>query len=91
MGNKSRDIMNELDVRSNELVPQHIPLSREEEKELLKKLGVRKGQLPKIRKSDPCIKILEQIGEVKEGQIIKIVRNSRTARISTAYRMVIKG
>ena len=83
--------MVEFDVMTHELVPQHILLSEKEGKEVLRKLGVEKGQLPKIRKSDPCIKILEQIEEIKEGSIVKILRKSRTARISTAYRLVIKG
>lgn len=91
MGNKSRDKMIEFNVMTHELVPQHILLSEKEEKEVLKKLGIGKGQLPKIRKSDPCIRILEQMGEVKEGRIVKIVRNSPTAHISIAYRLVIKG
>ncbi len=91
MGNMSRNKMVEFDVMTHELVPQHILLSEKEGKEVLRKLGVEKGQLPKIRKSDPCIKILEQIEEIKEGSIVKILRKSRTARISIAYRLVIKG
>ena len=49
-------------------------------------------QLPKIRKSDPGIKVLESIhGPIDEGRVVKIVRKSETAEEFVAYRLVIRG
>ncbi len=67
------------------LVPKHILLSDEEAEEVLKTLGVKKEQLPKIRADDPVAK---EIG-AKPGQIVKIIRESPTAGKSVAYRLVI--
>ena len=67
------------------LVPKHELLSKEEAEELLKILGVRKEDLPKIRADDP---IAKEIG-AKPGDIIRIVRESKTAGKSVVYRLVI--
>jgi len=46
--------------------------------------------LPKIRKSDPVIQVLERIeGPIEEGRIIRVTRVSGTAGVSEAYRLVI--
>jgi DNA-directed RNA polymerase subunit H len=64
-------------------------LSDEEAEAVLSKLKVSKDQLPKIRKSDACIKILERInGDIKEGSIIQITRKSKTAEVAVGYRLV---
>jgi DNA-directed RNA polymerase subunit H len=81
--------MSEFNVLMHELVPEHHLIPEDEEKDILKKLKVTKDHLPKIRKSDPVITILEEIqGEIKEGRIIKIIRKSPTAGYATAYRIV---
>ncbi len=67
------------------LVPKHELLSKEEAKELLKILGVRKEDLPKIRADDP---IAKEIG-AKPGDIVRIIRESKTAGRSVVYRLVI--
>ncbi|ADC64934.1 RNA polymerase Rpb5 [Ferroglobus placidus DSM 10642] len=67
------------------LVPKHELLSKEEAEELLKILGVRKEDLPKIRADDP---IAKEIG-AKPGDIVRIIRESKTAGKSIAYRLVI--
>ncbi len=67
------------------LVPKHEILSEKEKEELLKLLGIRPEQLPKIRVDDP---IAKEIG-AKVGDIIRIVRESPTAGVSVAYRYVI--
>lgn len=80
----------EFNVLEHELVPEHRLLSEEEEEEILAKWNIGKDQLPKIRRSDACIKILEKIhGPIEEGRIIKIVRRSPTADQFVAYRLVI--
>jgi DNA-directed RNA polymerase subunit H len=74
----------------HEMVPEHWLVSVKEEEKILKSLGVTKGQLPKIRKSDPVVKALEKVeGEISPGRIIEIVRKSRTRGIAKIYRTVI--
>ncbi len=67
------------------LVPKHEVLNKEEAEELLRSLGVKKEQLPKIKATDP---IAKEIG-AKVGDIVKITRESLTAGKSVAYRLVI--
>ncbi len=72
-------------VLEHELVPEHILLTEEEAREVLKKYGITSGQLPKIKASDVVAK---QIG-AKPGDVIKIIRKSLTAGKAVAYRLVI--
>ena len=76
----------ELNILKHELVPKQIILKDEEKKELLKKLNIIPRQLPKIFTNDPVVK---SIG-AKEGDIIKIIRDSPTAGLITYYRVVVK-
>lgn len=77
-------------VLEHEFVPEHYLLAGDEALVVLKKLKIRKDQLPKVRKSDPCIRALETVhGEIEPGRIIKIVRKSQTADVAVAYRMVV--
>ncbi|MFA5312547.1 MAG: DNA-directed RNA polymerase subunit H [Methanomassiliicoccales archaeon] len=79
----------QFNVLEHNLVPEHRLLSDEEAEAVLSKLKVSKDQLPKIRKSDACIKILERInGDIKEGSIIQITRKSKTAEVAVGYRLV---
>ena len=74
----------------HQLVPEHRLLSEEESERVLKALRITKDQLPKIRRSDPVIQVLERIGgPIDEGRIIKVIRVSGTAGVSEAYRLVI--
>ncbi len=67
------------------LVPKHEVLSKEEAEEVLKTLGIKPEQLPKIRADDP---IAKEIG-AKVGDIVRIIRDSPTAGKTIAYRLVI--
>ena len=79
-------------VLKHDLVPEHHLLSEEEAQAILSKLKVTCDQLPKIRRSDAGIKVLENIyGPVEEGRIVKIIRKSETAEESVAYRLVTRG
>ena len=79
-------------VLKHELVPEHHLLSEDEAVAVLARKGISREQLPKIRKSDPGIKVLESIhGPIDEGRVIKIVRKSETAQEFVAYRLVTRG
>jgi len=82
--------MVEFNVLEHELVPSHELLTPKEAEAMLKRYGITKDQLPKIRVNDPCIAALIDAGkEIKEGQIVKITRASDVAGISVAYRLVV--
>lgn len=76
----------EFDVLTHESVPEHAILKDEEIKELMQKLNIIPIQLPKILKTDPAVKAVG----AKEDDIIKIVRKSPTAGVTTYYRLVVK-
>mgnify|MGYP000344834906 CR=1 FL=1 len=72
-------------IFDHELVPEHILLSKEEAEKVLMRLGVKCNQLPLIRSTDPAVRAIG----AKPGDIVKIVRKSKTAGISIIYRYVI--
>ena len=79
-------------VLEHELVPEHYLLSEEEAQGVLDMMRLTKDQLPKIRHSDACIQVLENIyGPIQEGRAVKIVRRSATAEQFVAYRLVVRG
>ncbi|MCE4625279.1 MAG: DNA-directed RNA polymerase subunit H [Desulfurococcales archaeon] len=72
-------------ILEHELVPQHRVLSFEEAVEVLKRLGVKPHQLPRISINDPVVRLLG----AKPGDIIEIKRRSPTAGEATYYRIVV--
>lgn len=66
------------------LVPKHILLTKEEEKDLLEKYNTNKGKLPKISKVDPIAKYYG----MKSDQICKIIRKSPEVGEYIYYRLV---
>ncbi|MDP8002735.1 MAG: DNA-directed RNA polymerase subunit H [Caldisphaera sp.] len=74
-----------LKITEHYLVPKHRILSLEESVEVLKNLGIKPWQLPRISINDPIVKILNG----KPGDIIEIDRNSPTAGKYKAYRIVV--
>lgn len=77
-------------VLEHDLVPEHHLVPEEEAERVLRAQRITRDQLPKIRRSDPVIQVLEKIhGPVEEGRIIRVVRMSTTAGVSEAYRLVI--
>ncbi|NLA39115.1 MAG: DNA-directed RNA polymerase subunit H [Methanomicrobiales archaeon] len=75
-----------LDVLKHEMVPDHQIMSEEEVAELLATYQISLEQLPKIYHDDPAVRAIE--GDI--GDIVRIVRDSRTAGRAEAYRLVIK-
>jgi len=76
----------EFNILKHELVPEHIILKEEEKNELLEKYKIKPKNLPKILTTDPVVKALN----AKEGDILKIIRKSKTAGTSAYYRKVVK-
>ena len=74
------------EITKHDLVPQHTIISEEEKKELFKKYNIKTDQLPKILDTDP---VSISIG-AKPGQIVKIIRKSKTAKEAVAYRIVVE-
>ena len=67
------------------LTPLHEKLSDEEKTEFLNNLAIGQTDLPKIFASDPAIDHLSP----KTGDVIKITRESKSAKESHYYRIVI--
>ena len=76
----------DIEVLNHILVPQHTKLTEEEKKTVLSKYNIGLSQLPRIRLKDP---VLKTMGDVKVGDIIKIVRYSPTNLETTFFRVVV--
>lgn len=79
--------MAEVDAAKHSLVAKHVKLSEKEKSEVLQKYNISVFELPRIFKSDPAVKNLE----LKEGDVVKILRKSLTAGESVFYRRIING
>jgi len=77
--------MKNFDVAKHILVPKHKKLSQKEKKELFEKFNISLKELPKILANDSAIESLN----VKEGDIIKVIRDSPTAGKTIFYRGVV--
>lgn len=85
--------MSDYNVLEHDNVPEHHLVDVAEEKKILTKYNIGKDQLPKIRKSDPCIKLIEEAKgiDIEEGRLIRIVRTHAVSGVSVAYRVVVRG
>jgi DNA-directed RNA polymerase subunit H len=74
------------------MVPEHRLISDAEAEKILKKYGITREQLPKIKMTDPAIRVLEATLKekegIREGMIVEIKRISKTSERFTAYRMI---
>jgi DNA-directed RNA polymerase subunit H len=75
-----------IDVLLHKFVPKHLLLTKEESQELLEKYKIELTDLPQIFEKDP---VAIAIG-AKEGDIIKIVRDSHTTVRSIDYFRYVK-
>ena len=73
-------------------VPLHEVLTDSEAKEVLKRYGIHREQLPKIRSNDPVVEVLrKQAGaDGLSGKIVQITRRSPTAGTAVAYRLIVE-
>ena len=76
-----------IDVNKHNLVPKHSKASEAEKKKLFTEYNISGRELPKILIEDPAIVKLN----VKVGDIVKIERDSKTAKTASYYRMVVEG
>ncbi len=74
-----------VDVSQHELVPEHTILEESILEEVLDEYNIGRTDLPKIKRTD---KALPDDAEV--GDVIKIVRNSRTTDQAIVYRLVVE-
>jgi DNA-directed RNA polymerase subunit H len=74
-----------VDVTQHELVPEHNVLPEEELDAVLVEYGIKRTDLPKIKQSDPALPDDAEIGDV-----VEIVRDSRTTDRATVYRLVVE-
>jgi len=75
-----------IDVLLHELVPKHYLLTKEESQNLLEKYQINISNLPQMFEKDP---VSVAIG-AKEGDIVKIVRDSHTTVKKIDYYRYIK-
>ena len=73
-----------VDVSQHELVPDHVLLDDDEIEEVLAEYEVKKTNLPKIKRTDPALP-----DEAEVGDVVKIVRDSRTTDEAVVYRLVV--
>ena len=72
-------------IEEHVLIPKHTKLSQKAKEDLLEKYSLTEQQLPRILMNDPAIVKLD----AKVGDVIKIIRKTRTAGTSEFYRVVI--
>jgi DNA-directed RNA polymerase subunit H len=76
-----------VDVTDHELVPEHSVLDGEEIEGVLEEYDIKKTDLPKIKRTDPAIRDLD--ADAATGDVVKVVRDSRTADQAVVYRLVV--
>ncbi|MFC6765341.1 DNA-directed RNA polymerase subunit H [Natrinema soli] len=74
-----------VDVSQHELVPEHSVLEDDTLEEVLEEYNIDRTDLPKIKRNDPALPDDAEIGDV-----IKIVRDSRTTEQAVIYRLVVE-
>ncbi len=74
-----------VDVSQHELVPEHRLLDDDEVEGVLDEYNVTRTNLPKIKRSDPALP-----ADAETGDVVEIVRDSRTAGRAVVYRLVIE-
>lgn len=70
------------DPTKHELVPKHVLLSDKEKEDLFARYQITIFDLPRIEKDDAAIMHLT----VKNGDVVKIIKKSKTAKEAVYYR-----
>jgi DNA-directed RNA polymerase subunit H len=74
-----------VDVSKHELVPDHNVLDEAELEDVTEEYNISKTDLPKIKRKDPALP-----SEAEVGDVIEIVRDSRTTDRAVVYRLVVE-
>jgi DNA-directed RNA polymerase subunit H len=74
-----------VDVSQHELVPEHTVLDEDTVEEVLTDYDIDRTELPKIKRKDPALP-----DDAETGDVVKIVRDSRTTDEAIVYRLVIE-
>ncbi|MFP9193241.1 DNA-directed RNA polymerase subunit H [Natronosalvus halobius] len=74
-----------VDVSQHELVPEHTILDEAVLEDVLDEYDIDRTDLPKIKRTDKALP-----DEAEVGDVIKIVRNSRTTDQAVVYRLVVE-
>jgi len=74
-----------VDVSEHELVPEHSVLDEDILEDVLQEYNIDRTDLPKIKRADPALP-----DDAEVGDVIKIVRDSRTADQAVVYRLVVE-
>ncbi|OAQ53346.1 DNA-directed RNA polymerase subunit H [Natrinema mahii] len=74
-----------VDVSQHELVPEHTVLEDDELEEVLTEYNIDRTDLPKIKRNDAALP-----DDAEVGDVIQIVRDSRTTDQSVVYRLVVE-
>jgi len=73
------------DVTNHELVPEHSLLDEDAVEDVLDEYDIERTDLPKIKRTDPALP-----DDAESGDVVKIVRDSRTTDTAIVYRLVIE-
>jgi len=74
-----------VDVSQHELVPEHTVLDEDDLEDVLEDYEIDRTELPKIKRKDPALP-----DDAEVGDVVKIVRDSRTTDEAIVYRLVIE-
>lgn len=74
-----------MDVSDHTLVPDHTLMDEEELQSVLDEYDIDRTDLPKIKRADPALP-----DEAEVGNVVEIVRDSRTTDRAVVYRLVIE-
>jgi len=74
-----------VDTTSHELVPEHTLLEEPALEEVLDEYDIDRTDLPKIKRGDAALP-----AEAEPGDVVKIVRDSRTTDEAVVYRLVVE-
>jgi DNA-directed RNA polymerase subunit H len=74
-----------VDVSQHELVPEHTVLDDDTVEDVLADYDIERTDLPKIKRKDPALP-----DDAEVGDVVKIVRDSRTTDKAIVYRLVIE-
>ena len=74
-----------VDVSQHTLVPEHTVLDHDRVEEVLAEYDIRRTDLPKIQRRDAALP-----DDADVGDVVKIVRDSRTTDEAIVYRLVVE-